>query len=250
MTRRNAENASQANRLAREARAAADQGATDMQAMDAAITEIKDSSDEVKKIIKTIDEIAFQTNILALNAAVEAARAGEAGMGFAVVAEEVRNLAQRSATAAKETAAKIEGAAAKTAHGVEISHKVAGALTKIQARAREVDGLAAAVAEASREQNMGIGQINTAVGQMDRVTQANAAGAEESAAAAQELHAQAELLKGSMAELTDLVGQSEVQSPGLPQSGRPAETLLQKRPARIPAEPKPERMSLTTDKHG
>ena len=130
MTKRNAENAQKANDLAKQARTAADKGAGDMQAMTAAMEAIKVSSDDIAKIIKTIDEIAFQTNILALNAAVEAARAGEAGMGFAVVADEVRNLAQRSAQAAKETAAKIEGAIAKTAQGVEISGKVAKTLER------------------------------------------------------------------------------------------------------------------------
>jgi methyl-accepting chemotaxis protein len=143
----------------------------------------------IAKIIKTIDEIAFQTNILALNAAVEAARAGEAGMEFAVVADEVRNLAQHSAQAAKETAAKIEGAIGNTSQGVEISCKVAQALYDIVAKARQVDELAAEVANASGEQSRGITQINTAVGQVDKVTQSNAASAEESAAAAEELTA-------------------------------------------------------------
>jgi methyl-accepting chemotaxis protein len=128
MTKRNAENAQKANDLAKQARTAADKGAGDMQTMSAAMAAIKVSSDDIAKIIKTIDEIAFQTNILALNAAVEAARAGEAGMGFAVVADEVRNLAQRSAQAAKETADKIEGAIGNTAQGVEISKKVAETL--------------------------------------------------------------------------------------------------------------------------
>src|SRR5207344_1311163 len=112
--------------------------------------EIGASSGKIGKIIKTIDEIAFQTNILALNAAVEAARAGEAGMGFAVVADEVRNLAQRSAQAAKETATKIEGAIAKTAQGVGISSKVAARLQEIVAKVRQVDALIAEVANASR----------------------------------------------------------------------------------------------------
>jgi len=137
---------------------------------------------------------------------VEAARAGEAGMGFAVVADEVRNLAQRSAQAAKETADKIEGAITKTALGADISGKVAQALNEIVTKVRQVDELVAEVANASREQTDGIAQINTAVGQMDRVTQNNAASAEESAAAAEELNSQAEVMKRSVVELLQLVG--------------------------------------------
>jgi len=206
VTKRNAENAKKANDLAREARSAADRGAEDMRAMNQAMEAIKISSDDIAKIIKTIDEIAFQTNILALNAAVEAARAGEAGMGFAVVADEVRNLAQRSAQAARETTAKIEGAILKTAQGVQISQKVALALNDIVTKARQVDELASEVAGASREQTQGIMQINAAVGQMDKVTQSNAASAEESAAAAQQLNAQAELMKQAVLKLTLLAG--------------------------------------------
>jgi len=206
MTKRNAENAQKANELAKQTRTAADKGTCDMQTMSAAMDAIKVSSDDIAKIIKTIDEIAFQTNILALNAAVEAARAGEAGMGFAVVADEVRNLAQRSAQAAKETAGKIEGAITKTAQGVGISQQVAETLNEIAAKARQVDELVAEVAGASREQTQGITQVNTAVGQMDKVTQSNAANAEESAAAAQELNAQAITMKQSVAELLQLVG--------------------------------------------
>ena len=206
MTRRNAENAQKANDLAREARTAADKGAEDMQAMNQAMAAIKISSDDIAKIIRTIDEIAFQTNILALNAAVEAARAGEAGMGFAVVADEVRSLAQRSATAAKETAAKIEDAILKTAQGVQISQKVASALNDIVLKARQVDELASEVAGASHEQTQGISQINTAVGQMDKITHSSAASAEESAAAAQEMNAQVEVMKQVVASLMQLVG--------------------------------------------
>ncbi|MBI1178189.1 chemotaxis protein [bacterium] len=205
MTRGNSETADKANDLANQTRTAAEKGAADMRDMSTAMEAIKISSDDIAKIIKNIDEIAFQTNILALNAAVEAARAGDAGMGFAVVADEVRNLAQRSARASKETAAKIEGAISKTAQGVEISHRVATALGDIVSKARQVDELAASVVNASREQSQGIGQINLAVGQMDKVTQSNAANAEESAAAAEELSAQAETMKHSVSELMHLV---------------------------------------------
>jgi methyl-accepting chemotaxis protein len=206
MTKRNEENAQQAKALAGEARGAADRGAEDMAGMNRAMQAIKGSSDDIAKIIQTIDEIAFQTNILALNAAVEAARAGEAGMGFAVVAEEVRNLAQRSAQAAKETAGKIEAAIGNSTQGVRISGQVTETLNKIIEKARRVDELAAAVAGGSREQTQGIGQINAAVGQLDQVTQGNAASAEESAAAAQELNTQVRLVDQAVRELGLLVG--------------------------------------------
>jgi methyl-accepting chemotaxis protein len=206
MTKRNAENARKAHELTKEARMAADKGVGDMQTMANAMNAIKVSSDGIAKIIKTIDEIAFQTNILALNAAVEGARAGEAGMGFAVVADEVRNLSQRCAEAAKETAGKIEGAIVKTGQGVEISSKVATVLNEIVSKVRQVDELVTEVAGASSEQTDGIAQINVAVSQVDKVTQSNAATAEESAAAAQELNAQAEVMKQSVAELLQLVG--------------------------------------------
>ena len=226
MTKRNAENAQKANDLAKQTRTAADKGAADMETMNAAMQAIKVSSDDIAKIIKTIDEIAFQTNILALNAAVEAARAGDAGLGFAVVADEVRNLAQRSAQAAKETAAKIEGAISKTGQGVGISQKVAETLNEIVTKARQVDELAAEVASASREQTQGITQINTAVSQMDKVTQSNAASAEESAAAAEELNAQAIVMKESVAELMKLVGgssgEASQQRPSHESTARPA----------------------------
>ncbi|MGD0815352.1 MAG: methyl-accepting chemotaxis protein [Verrucomicrobiota bacterium] len=210
MTKRNAENAQKANDLAKEARHAADKGAGDMKTMSTAMEAIKVSSDDIAKIIKTIDEIAFQTNILALNAAVEAARAGEAGMGFAVVADEVRNLAQRSAQAAKETAAKIEGSITKTGQGVEISSQVVQTLNDIVTKVRQVDDLVSEVAHASREQTQGITQINTAVSQMDKVTQSTAASAEESAASAEELNSQAETMKHSVEKLLDLVGGAAV----------------------------------------
>ncbi len=206
MIRRNADNASQANRETKETRRAADTGGTDLQAMNAAILDIKASGDDISKIIRAIDEIAFQTNILALNAAVEAARAGEAGMGFAVVADEVRALAHRSAEAARETANKIEGAIAKTSLGVEITAKVSVSLEEITKRIREVDQLAAEVATATAEQSQGITQINQAISQMDKITQDTAATAEESASAALDLHAQAGAVRSAVAELFHLVG--------------------------------------------
>jgi len=209
MTKKNADNAQTTKGLANVARVAADSGASDMQKMSLAMQDIKSSSDDISKIIKTIDEIAFQTNILALNAAVEAARAGEAGMGFAVVADEVRNLAQRSAQAAKETAAKIETAIAKTAQGVQMSEKVAQSLTEIVTNVRKVDELVAEIATASKEQSDGITQVNTAVTQMDKVTQGNAASAEESASAAEELNAQTHVLRGIIGELLKLVGSAQ-----------------------------------------
>jgi methyl-accepting chemotaxis protein len=229
MIKRNSENALKANELAKEARTAADKGVGDMQTMATAMEAIKVSSDDIAKIIKTIDEIAFQTNILALNAAVEAARAGEAGMGFAVVADEVRNLAQRCAQAAKETAVKIEGAIAKSGQGVEITGKVAAALNEIVTKVRQVDELVTEVAGASREQTQGITQINSAVGQMDKVTQSNAATAEESAAAAEELNSQAENMKQSVTELLQLVdGQS---GSTVTPTGAPVPRTSQGRPA-------------------
>ncbi len=205
MTQRNAENAGKVKELGSEARAAGDTAVGDMQAMRTAMDAIKTSSDDIAKIIKTIDEIAFQTNILALNAAVEAARAGEAGAGFAVVADEVRSLAQRCAQAAKETATKIEDSVNKSANGVEISARVAKSLEEIVGKARQVDELAGEVAAASKEQTQGISQVNMAVSQMDKVTQSNAANAEESAAAAEELNAQAEAMKDAVNDLLRLV---------------------------------------------
>jgi methyl-accepting chemotaxis protein len=176
-----------------------------MEEMRRAMNAINRSSTEVSKIIKTIDEIAFQTNILALNAAVEAARAGEAGLGFAVVAEEVRHLAQRSAEAARETATKIEDAISKSEHGVAISGEFEQVLADILAKARRVDSLVAEIATASAEQNAGLGQIGSAIGQIDQVTQSNASGAEETAAAAEQLNAQAALTHHSVTGLRLLV---------------------------------------------
>ena len=160
--------------------------------MVASMASIQESSQQVAKIIKTIDEIAFQTNILALNAAVEAARAGEAGMGFAVVADEVRNLAQRSAQAAQDTAALIEASIAKAGEGNAKVEQVAAAIAGITDERDKVKGLVDEVSVGQPQQAQGIDQVSQAIAQMEKVTQTTAATAEESAAASEELNAQAE----------------------------------------------------------
>jgi hypothetical protein len=209
MTQRNAEGADQVKELGLRARTAGDSAVTDMQAMNTAMDAIKNSSSEIAKIIRTIDEIAFQTNILSLNAAVEAARAGEAGLGFAVVADAVRSLAGRCSHAAQETSSKIADSIRKSQNGVEISSKVGKSLEEIATRIREVGEVAEVVAVASKEQSQGIGQINQAVVEMDRVTQANAASAEESASASQALHAQATQLREVAGQLLNLIGRNQ-----------------------------------------
>lgn len=210
MTRRNAENATKAKGLSAQTRLAAEAGAADIQDMTEAMTSIKVASDNISKIIKTIDEIAFQTNILALNAAVEAARAGEAGAGFAVVADEVRSLAQRSALASRETAEKIADSIRRSEAGGNISAKITASLSEIVAKAREVDVIVAEIAQASSEQNHGITQVVTAVGQMDRVTQTTAATAEETASASEQLNAQAISLDEVVGDLDRLVTGSRI----------------------------------------
>lgn len=231
MTKRNTEGASTAKGLASETRAAAEQGNASVDEMRRAMEAIKASSGDIAKIIKTIDEIAFQTNILALNAAVEAARAGEAGAGFAVVAEEVRALAQRSAHSARETADKIEIAIRNGDEGAKISQKVAEALGVIVEKARSVDSLVAEIATASLEQRQGIEQISRAASQMDQITQANAGSAEESAAAAEELNAQAIAMRESVDELQRLVGGQTADVASVPRTNSPVAVQFAVRPA-------------------
>jgi methyl-accepting chemotaxis protein len=206
MTKRNADNASEAKELANQARLTAESGTAEIQKMSQAMDAIKEASNNIAKIIKSIDEIAFQTNLLALNAAVEAARAGEAGMGFAVVADEVRSLAQRSATAARETAEKIEDSIVKSDRGVRISHQVSKSFEEIMEKVRKVDDLIGNIASASKEQSDGINLANVAVSDVDKVTQANAANAQESASAARELNVQADALTEALNQMMRLMG--------------------------------------------
>jgi methyl-accepting chemotaxis protein len=204
-TRQNTDRSDRAKDLASEARQAADAGGREMRVMSEAMGAIKDSSTRISAIIKTIDEIAFQTNLLALNAAVEAARAGVAGAGFAVVAEEVRALAQRSTRAAGETSEIIAEAVANSDTGASICGRVETRLNDIVARVREVDAIVVEIALSTSEQANGITQISQAVQQIDQVTQNNAAGAEESASTSAELLAQAEHLHGVVGTLVAIV---------------------------------------------
>lgn len=187
VTSANADRAEQARGLSSRARDAAEAGSAGMAELSAAMSAIRTASDNIAAILKTIDEIAFQTNILALNAAVEAARAGEAGAGFAVVADEVRALAQRSAAAARETATKIEDAQKRSATGAELTGKVGVNLDEIVTRVREVADIITEIAAASVEQRTGLGQVARSVSDLDKLTQQNAAMAEETSASATEL---------------------------------------------------------------
>lgn len=201
-TRLNADSAGEANALAELTRTNAVEGNNEMKRMLKSMEEINESSTNISKIIKVIDEIAFQTNILALNAAVEAARARQHGKGFAVVAEEVRNLAARSADAAKETTLMIEGSIKKVDDGTKIATTTAAALNQIVDDVAKVSGIVENIAIASNEQAIGISQINQGIMQVSEVVQMNSATSEESAAASEELSSQAELLREQAARFT------------------------------------------------
>jgi len=206
MTRQNAENAHQANVLMEETARVVEEANQSMQRLTGSMREISAASEETANIIKTIDEIAFQTNLLALNAAVEAARAGEAGAGFAVVSDEVRNLALRAAEAAKNTAGLIEGTVKKIKDGAEMVSKTNEAFSKVTQGTQKIGELVSEITTASQEQARGIEQINRAISEMDRTVQTTASSAEQSASASQEIHAQAGLMKDFVAELVALVG--------------------------------------------
>jgi methyl-accepting chemotaxis protein len=179
-----------------------------MNDMAEAVVVITKSSEETGKIVKTIDEIAFQTNLLALNAAVEAARAGEAGAGFAVVANEVRNLAMRASESAKNTSNLIENTIKAVRKGNELTNATQEAFKENAEISKKIGQLVDEIATASEEQSRGIAQVNIAMVEMDKVTQSTAATAEESASAAEELNAQAEQMKSYVEELIAVVSGS------------------------------------------
>jgi methyl-accepting chemotaxis protein len=254
MTRTTAENASRAKEFATQARLAAEAGARTMTEMDIAMEAIATSSGEVAKIVKQIDEIAFQTNILALNAAVEAARAGEAGAGFAVVADEVRLLAQRSAAAAKETADRIEAAIESSRQGAASCTRVGTSLDEIADRIKAADQLVAEIATAAREQSQGIRQISTAMTQLDQITQENATRADEGARAAADLSNQAEAVEGVVETLRSLITRAHrhtgtrapLARPAIPRPTAPQPRRLSPAP-RIPMPGDSRSMTVATD---
>ncbi len=205
MTRQNADNANQTNLTTQANNKLITSGAQAVNNMSQAMGEISDSAEQISRIIKTIEDIAFQTNLLALNAAVEAARAGEAGKGFAVVADEVRNLAQRSAQAARDTTQLIHTTIERVRNGSEIAGQLDLSFKQIEEGSQSVARLISEITSATNEQAQGVDQVNTAVAQMDKVTQMNAASAEESASAAEELSAQAGALNHMVDDLTILI---------------------------------------------
>lgn len=205
MVKQNTDNTQEAAALAKKTKMFAEESNHKMDKMMVSMEELKKSSDDIAKIIKVIDEIAFQTNILALNAAVEAARAGDAGKGFAVVAEEVRNLAQKSAQATKDTAKIIESNVSLSNQSAEMTKEVNTDLKEIDLQAQKVSDLLSEIAIASKEQAQGIEQIDKAIQQMEQVIQANATTAEESASASRELSGQAVNVKEIVYTLQEMV---------------------------------------------
>jgi methyl-accepting chemotaxis protein len=205
-TTQSAGGAQSTKRMALEARQATESGVKEVDSLNDAMNAITSSGASIAKTIKVIDDIAFQTNILALNAAVEAARAGDAGLGFSVVAEEVRRLAQRCAEASRETAECLGDSLDKSRQGVEIGHKVADRLREISDRIVRVDDLVGGIATASEQQRLQLADVSNSLEHVGHVTQANAAAAEESSAEAEALGSQADALGAAVAQLNKLVG--------------------------------------------
>lgn len=258
MTRRNSENATAATGMMAETAVQVERSNGALREMVTSMDAIKASSEKVAKINKTIDEIAFQTNILALNAAVEAARAGEAGMGFAVVADEVRNLAQRSAVAAKDTAALIEEAISNSNQGAAKLDQVATAIRGITESASKVKNLIEEVNEASGQQTQGINQVSTAINEVSRVTQTAAASAEESAAASEELSSQAQTVRDLLRAIQALAGATATAPSGsysspsyaMKDGSRPSGSRPRSEPAQSPVSRAEDEFPLDTPSGG
>ncbi len=212
MTRTNADNARTANELASQAQQSATASDQTMCRLNQAMAGISESADKISKIIKVIEEIAFQTNLLALNAAVEAARAGEHGKGFAVVADEVRNLAQRAAQAAHETTTLIEGSITRSREGRQVVDEVGASLSGIVTGVTKVTELINGIAKASEEQAQGVEQVNSAIAQMNKVTQENAAEAQESSTVSDQLGQHADTVKNMVVELVGIVSGARARS--------------------------------------
>ena len=246
VTRTNAENSTQADELANKAQHAAEEGGVIVGRLNETVHGISGASDQISKIIKVIEEIAFQTNLLALNAAVEAARAGEHGKGFAVVADEVRNLAQRAAGAAGEITDLIANSRQRSEEGVKVAGDVGEAFSTILADVQNVSDLIRGIAQASQQQAQGVEQVNTAVSQMDKVTQQNAAAAEESASASEELAAQAGTVKDMVRDLLAVVRGSRG-GDGIGQTGSARSTV--QRTNQPLAQPRPS-MAFSQTAHG
>ena len=220
MIKQDADNARQADDLMKEANQVIQSADESMKKLTASMHEISAASAETQKIVKTIDEVAFQTNLLALNAAVEAARAGEAGAGFAVVADEVRNLAMRAAEAAKNTSNLIEGTVQKINTGNALVSETSESFYVASQSTTRIGTIITEMAGAASQQANAITQVTKAIHEIDTVTQSNAAAAEESASASEELNAQAEMMKGSVGNLLEMVGGAEGQAKAKPDSKR------------------------------
>jgi len=205
MSKDNTARVQSAKQLAIDTHSVAETGSMDVVEMDQAMNSIKESSQDISRIINTIDEVAFQTNLLALNAAVEAARAGESGAGFAVVADEVRELAKRSAIAAKQTSDIIRNSVQRIEKGAEISGKLSDSLKEIVKQSTQVDTIVAEMAVAANEQDLGIQQIKSAIQQIDLVTHSNVSDTNECQESVQTLCSQAEFLESVMQQLAIIV---------------------------------------------